>query len=93
MQGSKLFVGNLNYGITEDQLRDLFSDHGEVTEIKIIEGRGFAFIEMETQVAAEKVRANLNNTDYQGRSLRIDIARPPERRGRGGRDSDSRRRY
>jgi RNA recognition motif-containing protein len=46
MQVSKLYVGNLSYSVTNDQLEELFSNHGEVKEVRIIEGKGFGFVEM-----------------------------------------------
>ena len=54
MQGSKLYVGNLSYGVTSKQLEELFGEHGEVREVKIIEGKGFGFVEMSTQGDAIK---------------------------------------
>ena len=48
MHGSKLYVGNIDYSVTKEQLRELFSKYGSVTEIKIIEGKGFGFVEMST---------------------------------------------
>ena len=85
MQGSKLYVGNLKYSVTSEELRELFSNHGEVKEINIIEGRGFGFVEMSDTAEAEKAREALNGTDFQGRTLRIDEARPPrDKENRGG---------
>ena len=46
MQGSKLYVGNFSYSVSEDDLRELFSAHGVVREVKVIEGKGFGFVEM-----------------------------------------------
>ena len=80
MQGSKLYVGNLTYSVTNQQLEELFSAHGQVKEVKIIEGKGFAFVEMSTPSEAEIAKDALNNTDYQGRTLKIDEARPPKSR-------------
>ena len=80
MRGSKLFVGNLNRTVTQEQIKELFSTYGEVKEIKIIEGKGFAFIEMSAQVEAEKAKQELNGADYKGRALVIDEARPPKSR-------------
>lgn len=80
MQGSKLYVGNLNYTVTGEQLKDLFSEHGSVKDVNVVEGRGFGFIEMSSADEAEKAREALNGTDYEGRTLRIDEARPPKQR-------------
>jgi RNA recognition motif-containing protein len=86
MQANKLYVGNLSYSVTPEDLKELFSEHGEVLEVKIIEGKGFGFIEMETQAEAEAVRKALDGSPLKGRNLRINPAQPPKtRRGRGGR--------
>lgn len=87
MQGSKLYVGNLSYSVTSKQLEELFSSYGEVRQVNIIEGKGFGFVEMSNQTEAEKAREALNGTDFEGRTLRVDEARPPktrERQQRGG---------
>ena len=84
MQGSKLYVGNLNYSVVNDELEVLFSDYGEVKEVKIIEGKGFGFVEMDNQEEAERAREALNGSDYKGRNLRVDEARPPRNRPRRG---------
>jgi RNA recognition motif-containing protein len=80
MQGSKLYVGNLSYSVTNKDLEDLFSEYGEIKDIKIIEGKGFGFVEMSSQAEAEKVKDALNGTDFMGRSIRIDEARPQQPR-------------
>ncbi len=94
MQGSKLYVGNLNYSITNEQLGELFSEHGEVIEVNIIEGRGFGFVEMSSSSEAESAKEALDGTDFRGRTLRVDEARPPRSRPRrGGYNSGYSRRY
>jgi RNA recognition motif-containing protein len=80
MEGSKLYVGNLKYSVTNDQLKELFSAHGEVKSVNIIEGKGFGFVEMSSPEEAEKAKDTLNNTDFEGRPLKIDEARPPRPR-------------
>ena len=80
MQGNKLFVGNLNYAVTSDELADLFSEYGEVVEAKVIEGKGFGFVEMSSQSEAEEAKETLNGTDFSGRSLNVDEAKPPRSR-------------
>jgi len=80
MQGSKLYVGNLKYSVTNDELKELFSSYGEVKSVNIIEGKGFGFVEMSSPEEAEKVKDALNNTDFVGRPLKIDEARPPRPR-------------
>ena len=66
---------------------ELFNNYGEVKSINIIEGKGFGFVEMGTADEAEKAKEALNGTDFKGRTMRIDEARPArnrERRGGGG---------
>ena len=84
----KLYVGNLSYSATEESVRDFFSQHGEVTSVKIItdpesgRSRGFCFVEMEN---AEEAMNALNNQDFEGRAIKIDLARErPARSGGGG---------
>jgi RNA recognition motif-containing protein len=84
MQGSKLYVGNLSYSVTNKDLEDLFSEYGEIKDIKIIEGKGFAFVEMSSQSEAESAKDALDGTEFMGRSLRVDEARPPKPRERRG---------
>ncbi|MBD3168183.1 MAG: RNA-binding protein [candidate division Zixibacteria bacterium] len=85
MQGSKLYVGNLQYSVGDDQLRELMANYGEVKSVNIIEGKGFGFVEFEEPDQAEAAMEALNGTDFAGRTLRIDEARPrknrPPRRG------------
>ena len=80
MQGSKLYVGNLTYSVTNSELEDLFSTYGEVIEVNIIEGRGFGFVELANPSGAEKAKEALNGTEFKGRTLRVDEARPSRRR-------------
>jgi RNA recognition motif-containing protein len=80
MEGSKLYVGNLKYSVTNDQLKELFSAYGEVKSVNIIEGKGFGFVEMSSPKEAEKAKDALNNTDFDDRPLKIDEARPPRPR-------------
>lgn len=80
MQGSKLYVANFGYSVTNEQLEELFAAHGEVKEVKVIEGKGFGFVEMGTQAEAEKAKEALNGSDFKGRTLRVDVARPPKER-------------
>lgn len=86
MQGRKLYVGNLSYSVTREDLEELFSNHGELREINLIEGKGFAFVEMSRQVEAEAAKRELDGYDLKGRRMRVDEARPPRSRGgrRGG---------
>jgi RNA recognition motif-containing protein len=84
MQGSKLYVGNLSYSVVNDDLQKLFSKYGIVEEVKVIEGKGFGFVEMSTQVEAEKAKEALSGFDLKGRTLRVDEARPRRNRQRRG---------
>ncbi len=84
MEGSKLYVGNLSYSVTNEQLKELFSQYGEVRQANVIEGKGFGFIEMTNPEDAEKARTALNGSDFKGRALRIEEARPQKPRQSGG---------
>lgn len=81
MQVSKLYVGNLSYSVTNNQLEELFSNHGEVKEVRIIEGKGFGFVEMSDVADAEKAKEALDGSDFEGRTIKVDEARPPRERG------------
>lgn len=87
---SKLYVGNLPYSATEEELSSIFSKAGTVTSVAIIKDResgrskGFAFIEMSTADEAQKAISMLNNYSMGGRDLRVSIARPREEGGGGG---------
>ena len=80
MQGSKLFVGNLSYSVTAEELENLFSEYGEVVEAKVIERKGFGFVEMSTQAEAEEAKDALHGKDFSGRTLNVDEAKPPRSR-------------
>lgn len=86
----KLFVGNLSFNSTEDEVRELFSAHGTIESLAWVTDRdtgrfrGFCFIEMEDQAAAAAISA-LDGQDFQGRDLRVNEARPREDRGGGRR--------
>ncbi len=85
MKSSKLYVGNLGYSVTQQQVSELFSPYGEVKEVNIINGKGFGFVEMSNQADAEKAKEALDGKDFDGRPLKIDEARPPKpRSGFGG---------
>ena len=83
-----IYVGNLSYGMSEDELRDAFGAFGEVSSVKILmdretgRSRGFGFVEMPNAVEAEKAIAQLNGKDVGGRALRINEARPREQQRR-----------
>ncbi|MBN2531687.1 MAG: RNA-binding protein [Spirochaetales bacterium] len=82
MQNSKLYVGNLDYAVDETELKDLFANYGTVKYVKVIEGKGFGFVELETQAEAENAKKELNGSEYKGRTLRVDNARPQKNRTR-----------
>ena len=93
MEGSKLYIGNLSYSVTSEQLKELFSTCGEVGEIRIIEGKGFGFVEMATQVDAEKAKKELDGAQFMGRTLKVDEARPQRDKPRGRSGGGGGRRY
>jgi RNA recognition motif-containing protein len=76
MQGRKLFVGNFSYYATKEDLGTLFSPHGQISDINLVEGKGFGFVEMSNPADAEKAKAALDGTEYKGRILKVDEARP-----------------
>lgn len=87
-----IYVGNLNYGTTEDDLRALFEAHGTVTSVNLITDRetgrprGFGFVEMADDNAARTAIEAINGTELDGRTLTVNEARPRQSRGgpRGG---------
>jgi RNA recognition motif-containing protein len=80
MQGNKLYVGNLTYSVTDEQLEKLFSPHGQVQKANVIGDKGFGFVEMTNSSEAEKAKEALDGIDFEGRSLRVDEARPQKPR-------------
>jgi RNA recognition motif-containing protein len=86
--GKKLYVGNLPFSVTEDQLRSVFERHGTVSSVNVImdrdtgRPRGFAFVEMDDAHAADEAARALDGSDLGGRSLRVSEAQ--DRRGGGG---------
>ena len=80
MQGNKLYVGNLSYSVTNEQLEELFANQGTVNSVNIIEGKGFGFVEMSSSEEAQSAMDALNNTEFVGRPLKIDEARPQKPR-------------
>ena len=87
---SKLYVGNLPYSTTEDELRTLFGQAGTVASVAVIKDRdtgqskGFAFVEMSNQVEAEKAISMFNGHSMGRRELKVSLARPRDDRGGGG---------
>jgi len=93
MATNKLYVGNLNYQVTEEELKEIFSAHGQVVSVTLIAGKGFGFVEMDTPDSAQKAKEALNGTDLQGRTMNVDEARPPKKREGGGGGGGSRGGY
>ena len=90
---SKLYVGNLSYDVTEDELSKLFSSKGEVVSVKIISdhhsnrSKGFGFVEMSTKEESDSVIQDFNGYDLKGRPMRVNQSiDKPERRDRKNRD-------
>ena len=89
--GRKLYVGNLPYTASEQDLQDLFSSAGAVETVNLMRdmatgrARGFAFVEMASDEEAQKAIDQLNDTDFGGRNLTVNEARPKTAGGGGGR--------
>jgi RNA recognition motif-containing protein len=87
---TKLFVGNLSFNTTQDQLQEMFAAHGNVIEVDLImdkfsgRPRGFGFVTMETKEAADAAVQALNGKSIDGRALTVNEARPREDRPRTG---------
>ena len=87
---NKLFVGNLSFDITENDLQDAFAAYGTVTETNLMmdrmsgRPRGFGFVTMSTAEEAQKAIAALNGAQLDGRALTVNVAKPREERAPGG---------
>jgi len=87
---NKLFVGNLSFNTTENDLQDAFAAFGTVTETNLMmdrmtnRPRGFAFVTMASAEEAEKAIAGMNGKELDGRALTVNVARPREERPAGG---------
>jgi RNA recognition motif-containing protein len=87
---NRLFVGNLSFDTTENDLQDAFAAHGTVTETNLVmdrmtnRPRGFGFVTMNTDEEAQKAIGALNGKDMGGRALTVNVARPREERAPGG---------
>ena len=86
-----LFVGNLSYETTEEKLRTLFDEFGQTESVRLISdrytgrSRGFAFVEMSTEQAAEEAISGMNNKQLDGREIKVEKAKPRPERDRGPR--------
>jgi cold-inducible RNA-binding protein len=85
-----IFVGNLSFRTTEDEVRSLFVAYGSVERVNLItdretgQPRGFGFVEMSNDAEAERAIAELNGREFGGRAINVNEARPKEDRGGGG---------
>jgi RNA recognition motif-containing protein len=84
MEGKRLYVGNLNYSVTNEELEDLFAEYGKVINVNVIEGKGFGFVEMASSEEADTARKELHESSFKGRALRVDEANPPSAPARRG---------
>jgi cold-inducible RNA-binding protein len=88
--GSKLYVGNLSFQVTAEQLRTLFAQQGEVKEAVVLSdrdtgrSRGFGFVTMGSDADAQKAIQSLNGQDFEGRPLKVNEAQERQPRGAGG---------
>jgi RNA recognition motif-containing protein len=87
---TKLFVGKLSYNTTDDTLQALFAQYGTVVSAKVItdrdtnQSKGFAFVEMEDDAAAQTAIKELDGKDFEGRAIAVSVAKPREDRPRDG---------
>jgi RNA recognition motif-containing protein len=92
-----IFVGNLNFGATEDAVRSMFEAYGTVEKVNLItdrdtgQARGFGFVEMSVNADADRAIAELNGRELDGRALNVNEARPKTDRGGGGGGGGGRR--
>ena len=90
MTRMNIYVGNLLFDVSENDLREAFEPFGQVTEVRLImdkfsgKSKGFGFIEMPTKEEAEKAIEEMNGKEFQGRALTVNVAKPKVDRGRGG---------
>jgi cold-inducible RNA-binding protein len=88
--GRRLYVGNLGYGVTQEDLIKLFESHGTVESAQLIidrdtgRSKGFGFVEMKTDREAQAAITGLNGSDSGGRALTVNEAKPRTEGGRGG---------
>lgn len=96
----KLYVGNLPFSVTQEQLKEVFSKYGEVEEASIIvnkftgRSKGFGFVTLKDDAAADAAIAEMHDKDFEGRKLTVNVARPMEERPqRGFSDNRHHRQY
>ena len=90
MASKTLYVGNLNYNTMEQALAELFAGQGHVADVRIMMGKGFGFVEMASEEEAAKAKDALNGVQLDGRTIRVDEARP--RRGEAPREERAEKR-
>ena len=95
----KMYVGNLSFDTTQQDLESIFSEHGTVTDVHVPTDResgrprGFAFVTMDTKDAMNSAVGALDGTDVGGRTIKVNEAKPREDRGGGGGGGGGGRRY
>lgn len=88
--GRKLYVGNLSFNVSDSDLQQLFSEHGTIVSAQVIidrttgQSKGFGFVEMESDSAAQAAIAALDGKEHGGRALKVNEAKPKESRPGGG---------
>ncbi|OPY15443.1 MAG: RNA recognition motif [Syntrophus sp. PtaB.Bin001] len=80
---AKLYVGNLSFSVTSEDLKALFANHGSVVAVNVLEGKGFGFVEMSNQSESEAAKKDLDGYDFKGRKLIVNVARPPKKKPAG----------
>ena len=95
-----IYVGNLTFDVSEDDLREAFKQFGEISEVRLImdkysgKSKGFGFVEMPSKAEAEKAIEEMNGKEFMGRALNVNEAKPKvDRGGRGGGSRGGGRRY
>ena len=89
-----IYVSNLSFNVTDEDLQDYFAEYGEVSSAKVImdkftgKSRGFAFVEMSDDEAAKKAIQELDGASVDGRTIGVSVAKPREDRGNGGKGGD-----
>jgi cold-inducible RNA-binding protein len=97
MNNTKLYVGNLSFDVTENDLQDVFAEHGPVQEVNLVmdkvsqRPRGFAFVTMQTPEGAQAAITALNGSQWHGRNMTVNEAKPREERPAFGGGNRSRR--
>lgn len=94
-----IYVSNLSFNVQDEDLRSYFAEYGDVSSAKVItdkftqRSKGFGFVEMSDDAAAQKAIAELDGAMVDGRSIKVMVARPKEERPQGGSNGGNRRPY